>query len=256
MVFAADWVLLGWATFFAGGLLVTAHMLVPQWQGLCDVDSAFEPDSKSVWLTIDDGPDPEDTPQLLKLLARHDARATFFLVGERAAAHPELVEQIRAAGHEIACHTHTHPRFSFWAMGPRRLAAEIDRALPHLQSEPGEVLFFRPPVGIKNLWLGRILRARNLRCVAWTVRSGDGVGTSAQAVIARVRREVRPGAIILMHEGPSMASGVRVHAMDGVLSALSDEGYTCILPTADQLRTMPVKFSLPPQTSTKELLCN
>ncbi|WP_309384968.1 polysaccharide deacetylase family protein [Cerasicoccus frondis] len=257
MVFGADMALLGWTIFLSGGGLVVLHMLIPSWQGLCDVATAFEPENKAVWLTIDDGPDPQDTPRLLDLLAEHNARATFFLIGERAARHPELVQAIRDAGHEIGCHTNTHPRFTFWTFGRRHTAAEVDRALDAIEQTRGDAVFFRPPVGIKNLWLRRILRERNLRCVAWSIRSGDGVGKDPQAIIDHVQRQARPGDIVLMHEGPAVAPQVRLAAITGVLEALSREGFAFILPTADQLRTTPVSFSTaPPPTSTKELLCN
>uniref|UniRef100_UPI00227E2D39 polysaccharide deacetylase family protein n=1 Tax=Escherichia coli TaxID=562 RepID=UPI00227E2D39 len=71
----------------------------------------------SVWLTIDDGPGPE-TRAVLDLLARHQARATFFLVGERALAQPELVAEILRRGHDIGNHSHSHPQARFWRLGP------------------------------------------------------------------------------------------------------------------------------------------
>ena len=75
----------------------------------CACTGASRPTRPEVWLTIDDGPDPEDTPRILELLAAHGARATFFVIGENAAAHPGLIRAIAAAGHEVAHHTHTHP---------------------------------------------------------------------------------------------------------------------------------------------------
>ncbi|WP_309397081.1 polysaccharide deacetylase family protein [Cerasicoccus maritimus] len=257
IVWGAHMPLLGWTVFFlCGGGLAVAHLVIPQWQGVCDVVTAFDSGQQpAVWLTIDDGPDPEDTPRLLELLAKHQARATFFLIGERAAHYPELVQQIRDAGHELGCHTYSHPRFSFWRMGPRAAAAEIDRALPFLEATRGEVTLFRPAVGIKNLWLNGILKARKLHCVAWTIRSGDGLGRDPQAIIRHVANRARPGAIILMHEGPEVAGNVRLAAIAGVLESLSAQGYAFILPTEDQFRFAPVKFTTTP-TSTKELLCN
>lgn len=257
LVWGAHLPLLGWSVFFlCGGGLAVAHMLIPHWQGVCDVVTAFDSGQQpAVWLTIDDGPDPQDTPRLLQLLAEHNARATFFLIGQRAEKYPELVQAIRDAGHEIGCHTYSHPRFTYWTLGPRAAGAEIDRALPCLEQARGDVTLFRPPVGIKSLWMSRILKARNLHCVAWTIRSGDGVGRNPQAIIRHVERKAQPGAIILMHEGPEVAPDVRLAAITGVLESLSAQGYAFILPTEDQYRLAPVKFTTTP-TSTKELLCN
>ncbi len=253
IVWTTDHTLLGWLVFLAGGLIFVAHLIVPNWQGACEVITRFEPadDDCGVWLTIDDGPDPEDTPQILKLLEQHQATATFFLIGERAARHPELVRAIREAGHEIGCHTHTHPTRWFWIMGPERVAAEIDRAL---EAIGGEISLFRSPVGIKNVFLSRIIQERGLRYLGWTIRSGDGLGRELDPIVRRVRRLAAPGSIILMHEGPSVASGVRVEAIRSVLAGLAEDGLRCVRPR--RRWGAPPEFSIPPTTTTKEPLCN
>lgn len=245
---------LGWSVFLCGGFLYFLHLLVPHWQGGCDVFTQFEPTDRTVWLTIDDGPDPEDTPRLLALLAQYQAKATFFLIGERAARHPELVAQIREAGHEIACHTHTHPTRWFWLASRQTTERELDQCLAAIEARRGEVTLYRSPVGIKSMFLARALQERGLQCVGWTIRSGDGVRKDPARIIERVRRLARPGAIVLMHEGPGVAPTVRVAAIAGVLETLTADGYAFILPTADQLRT-PANTPTT-TTTTKELLCN
>src|SRR5262245_23501370 len=115
--------------WFGPDLLIGYHLFVPNAQGLVRMHRRFQPAGREVWLTIDDGPDPEDTPRLLALLAEHGARATFFVIGEKAERHPELIRDIVAAGHEVAHHTYTHPLASFWCAGPRRLARELDQTL-------------------------------------------------------------------------------------------------------------------------------
>ncbi|MEO5719698.1 MAG: polysaccharide deacetylase family protein, partial [Chthoniobacterales bacterium] len=118
--------------FLALGLLFLSHMLILfptlvancQWLG--PVVTRFETREREVWLTIDDGPDPIHTPRLLEILQRFDARATFFVIGERAARFPNELNAIRAAGHEIANHTFSHPSATFWCLPPRRIASEID----------------------------------------------------------------------------------------------------------------------------------
>lgn len=253
LVWLTPWTLLGWAVFLAGGLLVAAHLLLPNWQGVCPVVDRFAPEGRQVWLTIDDGPDPEDTPRILELLAEHDARATFFLIGQRAAQYPELVEAIREAGHDIGCHTHTHPTRCFWLLGRAGVGREIDVALDALGQQ---VSWFRSPVGIKNMFLARCLADRGLRYAGWTLRSGDGVGRSVDGIARRVREGVRPGSIILLHEGPSVHPGVRVTAIRRVLENLSADGYRCVIPQPEQLPEAAANFISPPPTATKELLCN
>ncbi|WP_269526295.1 polysaccharide deacetylase family protein [Coraliomargarita parva] len=226
---------LGVCLFFAGGFWVVAHMLIPGWQGMCDVVRSFRPTGKEVWLTIDDGPDPVDTPQLLELLDRYEAKATFFMIGRRAARNPELVKEVLRRGHSIGCHTHTHPTCDFWYAGRKRVAHELDRALSVL-NQPGRVVrLYRSPVGIKNFFLAGGLKRRGLVCVAWTVRSGDGVGKNPDAIVAHSLKNVRPGAILLMHEGPDVAPEVRVRAIERVLEGLRTQGYRCILPSVERL---------------------
>lgn len=235
----ADRAALGWAFFFAADLLVLFHLLVPAAQGILPVATWFETKSPEVWLTIDDGPDPSDTPRILAALAAHQARATFFLIGVRAERHPELVRDIVRAGHEVGHHTHTHPAGSLWCAGPRRLDRELDAALAaYAAASDGaaSVRWFRAPVGIKNLFLGQALRMRRLACVHWTVRSWDSTARNAEVVVERVMRRVRPGAIILMHEGGRLHPSVRVVALSGVLERLRQQGFRCVLPAPERLR--------------------
>lgn len=222
--------LLGSLVFFTGGGIVLAHIFMPRAQGLCDVVTDFVTDQKEVWLTIDDGPDAQDTPAILDLLKVHGAKATFFMIGERAARYPDIVEQVIAAGHSIGTHTHTHPMRTYWIAGRRRVCQELDHSLAVLNRPNQAVALYRSPVGFKNFFLRRALLERGLQCVAWTIRSGDGLGKDPAAIVARVERELRPGAILLMHEGGTVAPKVRVEAIRGVLEMLKREGYRCVLP--------------------------
>lgn len=227
---------LGAALFFAPDPFLLWAVVGPKAQGLVRMATHFATDRREVWLTIDDGPDPDDTPRLLDLLDQQGAKATFFLIGERAARHPELVREIVRRGHEIAHHTHTHPRFTFWCAGPARLAAELDRGLAALRAAGVRPRWFRPPVGIKPFLLAPALAARDLRGVGWTVRSGDCRADSGAAMAASVAARVRPGAIVLLHEGPGVPAAVRVAGFAHVLADLSARGYACVIPRAEQLR--------------------
>lgn len=212
--------------------------MVPGAQGLLRVVTRFETQEREVWLTIDDGPDPQDTPRLLAVMADHGARATFFLIGEKALRYPELVRAIVQAGHEIGHHTHTHPAGSLWCAGPRRLARELDEAMAAYRPAMGEqsVRCFRAPVGIKNLWLRRALRLRQLTCVHWSVRSWDSTARSAETVVEHVMSRVKPGAIVLCHEGERLHPAVRVQAVSELLKRFRAEGYRCVVPSAEQMR--------------------
>jgi peptidoglycan-N-acetylglucosamine deacetylase len=237
---AAWWV--GWSApgtalglWLGTDCLLAYHVFSPRAQGIVRMHRRFNTPRAEVWLTIDDGPDPEDTPQILALLAAHEARATFFVIGERAGRHPELVRAILAGGHEVAHHTHTHPLATFWCLGPARVREEMDTALVALRAAGCVPTRFRPPAGIKNLWLAGVLRSRGLTCIGWSARGLERRAGDVATVAARVVHGLAPGAILLMHEGPRIPGAIRVHAIRRVLELLRARGYRCVVPTAAQL---------------------
>lgn len=247
------------ALFLSAGALVLHQMFAPGAGELVRTRTRFTPsapDAREVWLTIDDGPDPDDTPRILDLLDQHRARATFFLIGQRASQHPALVAEIARRGHEVGHHTHTHPIATFWCATPARIRRELDDALPALAatspsetlgighwsliipgglSRPSPPLRFRAPVGIKNLFLAPALATRGLDCIGWSIRGADTFAKTPASVAARVVRRLRPGAIILLHEGPPLRPSVRVEAIRQILEQTTAQGYRFTIPNPDRL---------------------
>lgn len=223
------WIALG--VLFVSHLLVLFPTLVANCQWWGPVMTRFETAEREVWLTIDDGPDALHTPQMIDLLARFNATATFFTIGNKAAQLPNEIDRIRDAGHDIANHTWSHPSGSFWAFSPSRIAAEIDR---HPLSSP----YFRAPAGLKNFFLHPLLASRGMLLIGWTVRGLDTVSTDAAAVAERILRGLRPGAIILLHEGHRTESAPDFHprCLELTLTMLAAEGYRCVRPSPEQLR--------------------
>lgn len=222
--------------FFAPDPFVLYALFVPSAQGLVRVYTRFVAERPAVWLTIDDGPDEHDTPRILDLLDRHSARATFFVIGERAARWPELVQEITRRGHQVAHHTHTHPAASFWCASFERLGAELDRPLEVLRGMGIRPGFFRAPVGIKHLFLAHALDARDLKCVGWSLRSGDCRANSPERLVERMAQHLQPGTIVLLHEGPSVPHAVRIRGIALLLETIATRGLACIVPEAYQLR--------------------
>ncbi|MGN6151356.1 MAG: polysaccharide deacetylase family protein [Lysobacteraceae bacterium] len=184
-----------------------------------------------VWLTIDDGPSDE-TIAVLDLLDAHGAKATFFLVGERAAQRPDLVRDIVRRGHGIGNHSATHPEKWFWALGPARLRREIadtQRILADITGEPPR--WFRSVVGMTNPFVHAPLRAHGLARVAWSARGFDGVAGDPAQVVARIERDLAPGTIVLLHEGA--AHGGNVATLRLMLQRLDALGYRAVLPVAE-----------------------
>jgi peptidoglycan/xylan/chitin deacetylase (PgdA/CDA1 family) len=231
---AAAWWRAGWEWGLAAMLL--SH--VPIWWGTLKPDSrVFSPvlrrlptTARQVWLTIDDGPSA-DTPAILDLLDRHQAQATFFVVGERAQRHPELVREIVGRGHGIGNHSQSHPQAWFWALGPRRMREQIARNQATLTAITGAApRWFRAVVGMANPFVAAPLREHGLARVAWSARGFDAVAAEPQAVVARIERDLAPGAIVLLHEGAK--HGRNVEAIALLLQRLDALGYRTVLPEA------------------------
>jgi peptidoglycan-N-acetylglucosamine deacetylase len=148
-------------------------------------------------LTFDDGPDPEFTPQLLELLGRHGARATFFMIGEKAHRHPDLVRAVAGRGHEVANHSWDHPVFP--SIGARARRAQI-RACAKAIAPYGQRIF-RPPHGYQNLACRLDALWLRHRVVGWSVAVDDWCSTDAPWMAGRLVSSIRPGSIILLHDG-------------------------------------------------------
>lgn len=181
-----------------------------------------------VLLTIDDGPHPEHTSAILDILDRHGIKALFFLVGERAAQHPDLVQEIMARGHEIGNHTQTHPATTFWMLRPVRLWREIAGCQETLSALcPGRPpRFFRPPAGHHNLFTALIAEVLGLKMMLWSARGFDGVLQEVPAITGRISRRLKAGAIVLIHEGTPVA----VEVADAVAGMLKASGLKCDTP--------------------------
>lgn len=213
--------LLSHVPFVAAALMPRARLYAPVLSRLPVADPR-------VWLTIDDGPSGDTLP-ILDLLDTHGAKATFFLVGERAAARPGLVAEIVRRGHGIGNHSQTHPQAWFWALGPRRMAAEVgdaQRTLTGLAGVPPR--WFRSVVGMTNPFVAGPLKRHGLARVAWNARGYDAVRRDPARVAADIERDLAPGAIILMHEGAP--HGRSVEMIGAVLGRLEARGYTAVLP--------------------------
>lgn len=184
------------AVLTAVGLWPRSRGLGPNWTRLPVATGAAR-----IALTIDDGPDPRVTPQVLEVLARGRVRATFFCVGERVEAEPSLAREIVAAGHRIENHSQRHlHRFSL--LGPAAMREEVARAQESIATVTGVApRFFRAPAGLRNPFLDGVLESLRLALVSWTRRGFDTVSSSADSVLARLTRDLEAGDILLLHDG-------------------------------------------------------
>jgi len=152
-----------------------------------------------VFLTFDDGPDPEWTPRILQMLADADAKATFFIIGTHARQWPELVRRVDAAGHEIGSHTYTHRHP--WTLREAAARAEVRDGADALADILGYRPFlFRPPHGVRRRCMEEEARLQNAALVLWDASAVDWGVLGTAARIERRLRRVAPGDVVLMHD--------------------------------------------------------
>ncbi len=182
---------------------------------------------RAVALTFDDGPSPETTPHVLDALRAHRARATFFVLGEAVQKHPHLFRRIVAEGHALGLHGHRHRALTLapWpaVLGEIRRVAEVVRdACP----EAPPPVWFRPPHGFKILALPWLVRRCNCRLVTWTRNPRDYRPQSPERLAQTTLRGLRPGAIVLLHDGP--ANALTGEALPRILAGLAERGFRCV----------------------------
>jgi peptidoglycan/xylan/chitin deacetylase (PgdA/CDA1 family) len=156
---------------------------------------------KEVALTFDDGPDPEVTPRVLDRLDEAGMKATFFLIGERAARHPALAREIVRRGHAVENHSHRHSTaFAFYGLA--RMRRDVEAAQAAIADAAGvEPVFFRAPFGIRSPLLDPTLARCGLHYVSWTRRGFDTVARDPARVLGRIARGIAAGDILLLHDG-------------------------------------------------------
>lgn len=154
-----------------------------------------------VAITFDDGPDPRSTPQLLELLHHRRVPAAFFCIGRRVAENPGLAAQIFREGHLVENHSQSHSN-SINLFSLSRLESEIKQAQSVIQQATGAApRFYRPPFGHSNPRTFTAAKSQNLTVVGWTVRGFDTVDSNPERVVNRIVRRLKPGAVILLHDG-------------------------------------------------------
>jgi peptidoglycan/xylan/chitin deacetylase (PgdA/CDA1 family) len=226
-------VLSGW-WLVALALVVASHLvffwgaIVPGSRFYASPVERFHTQAREVWLTIDDGPSA-DTGRILDLLDAHAAKATFFLVAERAAQQPQFVREILSRGHAIGNHTYSHPAATFWRLPPRAMRREIGRAQDTFERMTGtRPRLFRSVAGMTNPFVLPVLQQEGLRQIGWSARGFDAVIADPETVLARIKSKLAPGAIVLLHEGS--AHGVNVEIIRRVLELLGAQGFRCVSP--------------------------
>lgn len=175
-----------------------------------------------VALTFDDGPSPTVTADVLDVLKRQGAIATFFCIGRAVRRRPELAARIAAEGHELGNHSYLHPRNIYcWDERAVRRDADLAQRVIHRAAGVWPVAY-RPPVGFRSLGMAAALRSCGLRMVLYSARAFEATGPSADRIVSRIMRQVTPGAVVLLHDGHDLDAAPDRRALLAALPVLID----------------------------------
>ncbi|EDY43434.2 polysaccharide deacetylase family protein, partial [Streptomyces sp. SPB074] len=181
-------------------------------------------------LTFDDGPDPRWTPEILAVLAAHEARATFFVCGRQAAKHPALLRRITEAGHLLGNHTWDHRRLT--GLGRASVEDELLRTSETVRRATGRApAWFRAPYGEWDRTVHALGARHGMEPLAWSVDTRDWSRPGAAAITRRVLAGAAPGAVVLCHDGGGDRAQT-VAALRGFLPRLRAAGFGLVQPDA------------------------
>ncbi len=187
----------GWAAY---------HSMAPWAQGFGETFVGGPTAAKQIALTYDDGPNDPHTQRLMEVLAEHDVRATFFVIGRYVERRPDIVRELLKAGHVLGNHTFTHPHLAVsGAVETRNQLEECQRAVEEATGESPRL--FRPPFGGRRPHTLRIARSLGLDTIMWNVTSWDWKAPPAAKIVGTCSRQMRGGDVILMHDGSHIAMG-------------------------------------------------
>lgn len=204
------------------------------------VAASFTTSRKEVWLTFDDGLCAEQVPGILDLLDRFHARATFFVIGKKIAAHAPLARAVIERGHAIENHSATHPAGSFWASFPSAAAREIRDGADAIARVAGtQSRLFRAPVGMANYFVHAAVRKQGCQLVGWSARGFDACSDDANKIVERICRNLQPGAIVLLHEQSCLTkkNNAGISVLELLLARFCHEGFRCVIPDNQALVT-------------------
>lgn len=178
-----------------------------------------------VALTFDDGPDPHVTPRVLDLLDQHRARATFFCIGERVRAHPEIAAEISRRGHRVENHTQTHPHLFACYPAPALRREILEAQSSIVRAGVRAPRLFRAPAGLRNPLLDWTLFRAGLHLVSWTRRGFDALEKNPRRIARRLLAGLAPGDVLVLHDGSAArkqgANPVVLEVLPRVLDELS-----------------------------------
>ncbi len=183
---------------------------------------------KMIAITFDDGPHPVYTPQILDILAKYNAKATFFVIGKKVDEHPDVIKRIVKEGHEVANHTYNHTRGN--KMNSKKLVTELDKTAESIKSITNiKPTLFRPVGGFYNDLIINTAVKNNYLVVMWSWHQDpkDWNGTNANKISKHVISSAKPGDIVLLHDSGGDRTKT-VNALDPILDFLTKNNFECV----------------------------
>lgn len=176
---------------------------------------------KTIALTFDDGPDEATTPLILDILQSHGIMATFFVIGEKAERNPQILKAIQDQAHGIGIHSYSHG-FFFDLYGRKKMEQDLLRCEQVIFEITGEKpVMFRPPYGVTNPTVARVVKRLGYKVIGWSVRSFDTKINDEEKLIERVIKGLHPGAIVLVHDDREITAKV----LERIILMIKNEGY-------------------------------
>lgn len=179
---------------------------------------------KVLCLTFDDGPDSEHTPEVLEVLRKHNIKATFFCIGKKINASPEIVKQLVDEGHMIGIHTYFHT-LAIPFFRRKNIIKDFNECNDAFEKACGKrTSLFRPPCGVTNPRIAYATRKLGLKTVGWSIRTFDTNGDGVERIVKRVKHSLAPGGIILMHDRMPDAA----KSLEAIIQLAQAEGYSFV----------------------------
>ena len=212
-------------------------------QKIVDPVYTAETKEKVAALTFDDGPHPVFTREILQELAQEHVHATFFMIGSRMEKYPDVVREVAMAGHAIGNHTYTHP-YDLGRDNEKQVAVELEKTEALIERMTGRrTNLFRPPRGRRESRVMAVSEKEGYHTVLWTVCADNRTAPTPAAMARRVMQHLRPGAIILIHDGYAAPRVRDVVATSLIIRGLKERGYRLVtipeLLTLDQRAVKP-----------------
>lgn len=214
------------AAAVAGGAAGVYQSMAPTGQWYGRAFSGLPRGSQQIALTFDDGPNDPYTLNLLDVLAKHNLRATFFMIGRYVRQRPDIAAEVVKRGHVVGNHTFTHPLLTLQPLS--RIREELEECSKALEDTVGEHSdLFRPPWGGRRPGVFRLVRQLKLQPVMWSVTGFDWNAPSADYIEQKVTRRIRGGSVVLLHDGGHISFGAdrsrTVEVVDRLLSRYKGE---------------------------------